>query len=334
MFQSLFCTSFQLRHRISQPHPPVGHLAAQSDLKWVVWGANFRCALVTGGNKGIGFETCRQLASNGIKVILTDRDESFGAKIVQQLNVSGYLDVVFHQLDITDPTSITRAVDFVKTHFKKLDILVNNAGHMGITIVNEEKFRAGDGFVQVSDEKAHLLNDILRQSYELAEECIKTNYYGTKAVTKAFLPLLQLSKSPRIVNITSFYGELLFIHNDNLRNELRDMKNVTEERVDEITGWFLRDLKAGKLEENGWPLTVSAYKVSKAAINAYTRLMAEEYPNMLINCVHPGYVITDMSAQTGFITPEEGAKAPVMVALLPNDGPSGKYFSQLQITPF
>ncbi|KAI3749745.1 hypothetical protein L2E82_20361 [Cichorium intybus] len=126
---------------------------------------------------------------------------------------------------------------------------VNNAGHMGITIVNEEKFRAEDGF---------------------------------------------------------------FIHNDNLRNELRDIKNVTEERLDEINGWFLRDLKSGKLEENGWPLTVSAYKVSKAAINAYTRLLAEEYPNMLINCVHPGYVITDMSVQTGFITPEEGAKAPVM----------------------
>lgn len=79
------------------------------------------------------------------------------------------------------------------------------------------------------------------------------------------------------------------------------MKNVTEERVDEITGWFLRDLKAGKLEENGWPLTVSAYKVSKAAINAYTRLMAKDYPKVLINCVHPGYVITDMSGQTNRI---------------------------------
>ncbi|KAI3689717.1 hypothetical protein L2E82_47683 [Cichorium intybus] len=184
-----------------------------------------------------------------------------------------------HQIRLVKyPTSITRVVDFVKTHFKKLDILVNNAGHMGITIVNEEKFRVGDRFVQVSDEKANMLNDILRQSYELAEECIKTNYYGTKAVMKALLPLLQLSKSPRIVNITSFYGELL----------------------------------AGKLEENGWPLTVSTYKVSKATINAYTRLLAEEYPNMLINCVHLGYVITDMSVQTGFITPEEGAKAPVM----------------------
>ncbi|XP_023772149.1 (+)-neomenthol dehydrogenase [Lactuca sativa] len=291
-----------------------------------------RCALVTGGNKGIGFEICRQLASNGIKVVLTDRDESLGAKVVQQLNVSGFPDVVFHQLDIRDPVSISRTVDFVKAHFKKLDILVNNAGHMGIIILNEEKFRAGEGFVQVLDEKAHLLTDILKQTYELAEECIKTNYYGTKAVTKAFLPLLQLSNSPRIVNITSSYGELFFIHNEKVRNELRDMKNVTEERVDEITGWFLRDLKAGKLEENGWPLTVSAYKVSKAAINAYTRLMAKDYPKMLINCVHPGYVITDMSAQTGYITPEEGAKAPVMVALLPNDGPSGKYFSQLEIS--
>lgn len=113
------------------------------------------------------------------------------------------------------------------------------------------------------------------------------------------------------------------------------MKDVTEKRLDEIIQWFLSDLKANKLEENGWPLTVSAYKVSKAAINVFTRLMAKKYPNILINCVHPGYVITDMSAQTGYITTEEGAKAPVMVALLPNnESPSGAYFSQMQITPF
>ncbi|GJU06499.1 short-chain dehydrogenase/reductase SDR [Tanacetum coccineum] len=83
------------------------------------------------------------------------------------------------------------------------------------------------------------------------------------------------------------------------------------------------DFKAAKLHENGWPLTMSAYKVSKAALNAYTRLTAKKFPNIIVNCVHPGYVVTDMTSQTGFITVEDGAKGPVMAALLPNDGPSG-----------
>lgn len=61
---------------------------------------------------------------------------------------------------------------------------------------------------QVLDENAHLLTDILGQSYNLGEECIKTNYYGTKGVTEALLPLLQLSKSPRVVNVSSNYGKL------------------------------------------------------------------------------------------------------------------------------
>lgn len=98
---------------------------------------------------------------------------------------------------------------------------------------------------------------------------------------------------------------------------------------------FLRDFKASKLRENGWPLTISSYKVSKAAINAYTRLMARKFENILVNCVHPGYVITDMTARTGFVTPEEGAKGPVMAALLTDDQPFGVYFNEiLQVAPF
>ncbi|KAF5812596.1 putative (+)-neomenthol dehydrogenase [Helianthus annuus] len=64
------------------------------------------------------------------------------------------------------------------------------------------------------------------------------------------------------------------------------------------------------------------------------RLMARKHKNILVNCVHPGYVITDMTYQTGIITVDEGAKGPVMVALLPDNGPSGVYFDQTQIAPF
>lgn len=115
---------------------------------------------------------------------------------------------------------------------------------------------------------------------------------------------------------------------------MEDINNLTEERIDEIIQRFLTDFKAGKLKENGWPLTVSAYKVSKAALNAYTRLMARKYKNILVNVVNPGYVMTDMTSQTGFIRVEEGAKGPTMAALLPDNGPSGVYFDQTQIASF
>ena len=85
----------------------------------------FRFAVVTGANKGIGLEIVKQLASNGIKVVLTARDEKRGLDAVEKLKefgVSGR--VVFHQLDITDSVSVASLADFIKTQFGKLDILV------------------------------------------------------------------------------------------------------------------------------------------------------------------------------------------------------------------
>ncbi|KAI3727595.1 hypothetical protein L6452_16213 [Arctium lappa] len=295
---------------------------------------NKRCAVVTGSYKGIGFEICRQLALNGIQVILTARNESRAVQSIEKLKESGLSNIVFHQLDIKDPTSVARLARFVETHFKKLDILVNNAAEGGVIYLNEKKFKDGGGFVQVLDENVHLLTDVMEQTYELAEECLKTNYYGTKRVTEAFVPLLHLSNSPRIVNVTSSYGDLHWFYNEKLKEELADIENLTEERIDQIIQWFLKDFKAAKLQENGWPVTASAYKLSKATLNAYTRLMARKFPNMLVNCVHPGYCVTDITSNTGFNTAEEGAKGPVMAALLPNDGPSGVYFSQMEICPF
>ncbi|PWA57835.1 glucose/ribitol dehydrogenase [Artemisia annua] len=290
------------------------------------------CAIVTGANRGIGFEICRQLATEGVEVILTSRNESRGLEAVEKLNISGLSSVIFHQLDINNPTSIACLAKFIETRFKKLDILINNAAEIGI--IMHKEFQTGGGFLQVADKKAHLLTNVIEEPYEVGEQCLKTNYYATKAVTETLVPLLHLSKSPRIVNITSTYGDLYFLHNKMLKEELQDIDNLTEERIDEIIKWFLMDFKTAKLQENGWPLTVSAYKVSKAALNAYTRLLAKKFKNIMVNCVHPGYVLTDMTCQTGFITVEEGAKGPVMAALLPDDGPSGVYFNQTKIAPF
>lgn len=79
---------------------------------------------MTGGNKGIGFEICRQLALNGVKVVLTARDEKRGMAAVEKLRESGLSDVVFHQLDVTDSSSIASLADFIRVRFGKLDILV------------------------------------------------------------------------------------------------------------------------------------------------------------------------------------------------------------------
>ena len=84
-----------------------------------------RYAVVTGSNKGIGLETVRQLASKGVKVVLTARDEKKGLEAVQKLKDSGLSDlVIFHQLDVANPGSIASLADFIKTQFGRLDILV------------------------------------------------------------------------------------------------------------------------------------------------------------------------------------------------------------------
>ena len=109
---------------------------------------------------------------------------------------------------------------------------------------------------------------------------------------------------------------------------------MNEERIEKLLERFLVDFKEGKLKSRGWLMTVPAYNISKAVLNAYTRLLAKRYLKMHINCVHPGYVKTDINWNYGVITPEEGAKGPVMLALLPDGGPSGRYFDQTSMAEF
>ncbi|XP_058078120.1 salutaridine reductase-like isoform X3 [Magnolia sinica] len=268
-----------------------------------------RLAVITGANKGIGLEISRQLASNRIMVILTARDEKNGLEAVAKLKESGISDVVFHQLDVKDSISIASLADFIKTQFGKLDILVVG-------------------------EKSELVKGVMQQTYEKAEECLKTNYYGCKAVIEALLPLLQLSSSARIVNVSSNMGQLKFISNPRAREYLDGVDVPTEEKVEEVLQWFLKDFKEDLLGPNGWPTMLSAYSVSKAALNAYTRILAKKYPGFCINCVNPGFVKTDINCNTGILTVEDGAKAPVMLALLPDSGPSGLFFDQMELSTF
>ncbi|KAK3144159.1 hypothetical protein QOZ80_4AG0309470 [Eleusine coracana subsp. coracana] len=243
-----------------------------------------RIALVTGGNKGVGLETCRQLASKGLKVVLTARNDARGLEAVEAIrHAGGDSDVVFHQLDVTDPSSAARLADFVRDQFGRLDILINNAGISGV-------YRDPVLVTQLKD---------------------------------------QLSSSGRIVNVSSRFGLLRNFNSEELRKEFNDIDSLTEKRLDELLDLFLEDFKANLVEAQGWPTGgSSAYKVAKAALNAYTRIIAKKYPALRINCLTPGYVKTDISMHMGVLTPEEGASNSVKVALLPDDGPTGAYFDR------
>ncbi|XP_054784010.1 (+)-neomenthol dehydrogenase-like [Prosopis cineraria] len=281
-----------------------------------------RYGVVTGANRGIGLETMKMLASNGVKVVLTARDEKRGLEALEKLKAFGFSDlVIFHQLDVTDTASIASLVDFVKTQFGRLDILVNNAAISGVNI---DELGEGPPFNWKE----------LTQTYDLAEKCLKTNYYGAKETAEAFLPLLQLSNSPRIVNVSSQAGLLKGISNIWAKGVLEDVENLTEERIDEILREFAKDFKEGSMETKGWPTFLSAYVVSKAAMNSYTRILARRYPSLCINCVCPGFVKTDMNRNSGILSVEDGAASVVRLALLPNGSPSGLFFARHEVSSF
>ncbi|KAG8653606.1 hypothetical protein MANES_05G037800v8 [Manihot esculenta] len=236
-----------------------------------------RYAVVTGANKGIGFEICRQLASNGIVVVLTARDENRGMEAVAKLKHSGFSDelVIFHQLDVVDPDSVASLADFVKTQFGKLDILVNNAGISGVALESDAFQRAFELSGGWPDGKQVPWKEIQSQSFELAEECLKTNYYGARTMVEALAPLLLLSDSARIVNVSSMLGWLQNIPSEWAKGLLNDVESLTEDTVDAVVNQFLKDFKDGLLETKGWPTHISAYSVAKAAMNAYTRILAK-----------------------------------------------------------
>ncbi|KAI3764462.1 hypothetical protein L2E82_14471 [Cichorium intybus] len=297
--------------------------------------ATQRYAIVTGSNKGIGLEVCKQLASKGILVVLTARDENKGKKAMETLKdhaLSQHANIVFHQLDVLDPSSISSLVDFIKSKYGKLDILVNNAAVLGVSVnfhaLEASKDNKEPGYIN--------WGEVSTQPYNLGEECIQTNYYGAKRMIEAFTPLLSLSESPRIVNVSSSSGKLKFVINEWAINILNDVKALSEEGIDEILEVFLKDLKEDSLETKNWPAFLSAYTLSKAAMNAYTRLLAKKHPSFIINSVCPGYVKTSINYFSGFLNVEEGAQSITKLVLLPmyGQGQSGLFFYRDEISSF
>ncbi|KAK9927543.1 hypothetical protein M0R45_024724 [Rubus argutus] len=118
------------------------------------------------------------------------------------------------------------------------------------------------------------------------------------------------------------------------KEELGDAGNPTKEKVDKLVEEFLEDVKQDLIETKGWPLNMSAYNVSKAALKDYTRVLAKKYPTIAINAVSPGFTKTDINQNTGILTVEEAALGHVKLALIADTGISGLDFEQTEESTF
>ncbi|TVU37181.1 hypothetical protein EJB05_10482 [Eragrostis curvula] len=180
-----------------------------------------------GGNKGVGLEVCRQLALQGVTVILTARDEKRGQDAVESLRRESDLsNVIFHQLDVRYDDSVTSLARYIEGRYGKLDILVNNAAVVGVA-ADEEGLKSLniDAETWTSGRAANLLKEVFQNTVDEALNCLNTNYYGCKRVTEALLPLLKLSTSgARIVNASSLASELKRMPNEKLRNDLSNIE--------------------------------------------------------------------------------------------------------------
>jgi NAD(P)-dependent dehydrogenase (short-subunit alcohol dehydrogenase family) len=219
--------------------------------------------LITGANKGIGYETARQLVAAGHTVWVGSRDIGLGRAAADEVGARAV------QLDITDDASVQAAVATIGV----LDVLVNNAAI-------EER---GDGNAVIGP--VDVTPDIVRKTFE-------TNVFGTLRMLHAFLPLLQRSAAPVVVNVSSGLGSL------------------------SVVSSIPADVYPGV-----------AYPASKAAVNMVTVQYAKALPNMRINAADPGFTKTDLNGNTGTQTVEEGAEVIVRLAQLGPDGPTGGLFN-------
>ena len=147
-----------------------------------------KIALVTGANKGIGFETARQLGQQGVKILAASRNKERGEAAVAQLQKEG-IDATFIQLDVDNNTDVENAVSYINSNYGKLDILINNAG-----IQIESDNWGTNTSVNVNER-------VLRQTFD-------TNFFSVIKLTDALLPLLKKSEAGRIVNLSSILGSL------------------------------------------------------------------------------------------------------------------------------
>lgn len=228
-----------------------------------------KVAIVTGANRGLGLETCRQLGAQGLQVILASRDAEKGQAAAAQLTAQG-MAVEYQPLDVTHEDSIQQLKNTVLERHGRVDIVVNNAG---IFADPKEPWTAFAANI-----------DTLRTSME-------TNVYGPFRMCQVFIPIMQQQHYGRVVNLSSGMGQLS--------------------------------------EMNGG---VPGYRLSKTALNAVTRIFADEARgcNVLVNSLCPGWVRTDMGGPEADRDVSQGADTIVWLATLPDDGPNGGFFRDRQ----
>jgi len=235
-----------------------------------------RIALVTGANRGLGFETSRQLARLDLKVVMAARDEAKGREAAHTLTNEG-LDVLFHPLDVTSAQSVAALARFAEVEFGGIDVLVNNAGMM------------------LDGKSRGPAPALLPTDLETFERTYAANLFGPVRLCQAIVPGMRERGWGRVVNVSSGLGQLA-------------------------------DMRAG------WP----AYRSSKAALNAVTRVLAAELAGtqVLVNSVDPGWVRTDMGGAQADRSTLEGSDTIVWAATLPDGGPSGGFFRDRQPIPW
>jgi len=264
-----------------------------------------KVAVVSGSNKGIGLAIVEGLLKSFEGVVyLTARDVVRGQEAVKFLNEKG-LKPNFHQLDISDKSSIEAMRDHVVKAHGGIDILVNNAGI---------------AFKNAATEPMHVQ----------AKQTIAVNYFGTKDACEILYPVLK--DGARVVNVSSSAGFLGNIPSQELKNKFASSDSALQvDELDRMMNDFIAACENGDHSEKGWPN--STYVVSKVGLSALTRIQNREMQktrgkaDIEINHVHPGYVDTDMTSHKGHLTPEQGAYAPLKLALSPpNSGVTGRYF--------
>lgn len=241
-----------------------------------------KIALVTGANKGIGYAIASGLGDLGYRVGVGARDEARRESAVGKLRAAG-VDAFGVPLSVTSDRSVTDAVALVEREAGRLDVLVNNAGISG---------EMGPGWVQ----------DPTALDLDVVRTVVETNVLGVIRVTNAMLPLLRLSASPRVVNVSSSVGSL--------------------------TRQADPSIEIGPV--------MAAYSPSKSFLNAVTVQYARQFAgtNILINAACPGLVATDFTGFQGPRTPEQGAATAIRLATLPDGGPSGSFFEDGGVVPW
>lgn len=198
-----------------------------------------KVALITGANKGLGFEMARQLGQAGVKVVLAARDPQKGGAAAQKLEHEG-LDVEFLKLEVTDKNDHLAASRYLEEKFGRLDILINNAGIAADVM--------GSGKVSTTTE------DAIRRTFE-------TNFFAPVALTQVLLPLLKNSDAGRIVNMSSILGSQT-LHAD-LKSPIYDFKSLaydaSKAALNSFTIHLAHELKDTKVKVNsahpGWVKT-------------------------------------------------------------------------------